>query len=84
VFIPLSFTPGQLAQVDFGEAVVCIDREQLTAQLFCLRMGYSKQTFVTVNVKLKIHNYGGLNSAKVAEKNVISEKVVLVINKIAG
>ena len=41
VFIPLSF-----AQVDFGEAAVCISREQLIAQLFCLRMGYSKQTFV--------------------------------------
>ena len=46
VFIPLSFFPGQLAQVDFGEATVCIDREQLMAQIFCLRMGYSKQTFV--------------------------------------
>jgi transposase len=46
VFIPLSFAPGQLAQVDFGEAAVCISREQLIAQLFCLRMGYSKQTFV--------------------------------------
>ena len=46
VFIPLSFAPGQLAQVDFGEATVCIDSEQLMAQIFCLRMGYSKQTFV--------------------------------------
>lgn len=46
VFIPLSFAPGQLAQVDFGEAAVCISRQQLIAQLFCLRMGYSKQTFV--------------------------------------
>jgi len=46
VFIPLSFAPGQLAQIDFGEATVCISREQLIAQLFCLRMGYSKQTFV--------------------------------------
>jgi transposase len=46
VFIPLSFAPGQLAQIDFGEAAVCISREQLIAQLFCLRMGYSKQTFV--------------------------------------
>jgi len=47
VFIPLSYTPGQTAQVDFGEAQVIIAGEKLTAQLFCLRLGYSKQPFVT-------------------------------------
>jgi hypothetical protein len=33
--------------VDFGEAQVVIAGEPVTAQLFCLRMGYSKQPFVT-------------------------------------
>lgn len=47
VFIPLEYTPGQIAQVDFGEAQVVIAGEPLTAQLFCLRLGYSKQPFVT-------------------------------------
>lgn len=47
VFIPLSYAPGQTAQVDFGQAQVVIADEQLTAQLFCLRLGYSKQPFVT-------------------------------------
>jgi len=47
VFIPLSYAPGQTAQVDFGQAQVVIAGEQLTAQLFCLRLGYSKQPFVT-------------------------------------
>jgi transposase len=47
VFIPLEYEPGRLAQVDFGEAQVIIAHEQVTAQLFCLRLGYSKQPFVT-------------------------------------
>jgi len=47
VFIPLSYAPGQTAQVDFGQAQVVIAGERLTAQLFCLRLGYSKQPFVT-------------------------------------
>jgi transposase len=47
VFIPLSYQPGQTGQVDFGEAQVIIAGEQLKVQLFCLRLGYSKQPFVT-------------------------------------
>ncbi len=35
-----------MAPVDFGEAEVIISGEQLTAQIFCLRMCYSKQAFV--------------------------------------
>jgi len=38
VFIPLVYAPGQMAQVDFGEAEVIISGEQLTAQIFCLRI----------------------------------------------
>jgi transposase len=47
VFIPLSYQPGQTGQVDFGEAQVIIAGEQIKVQLFCLRLGYSKQPFVT-------------------------------------
>lgn len=46
VFIPLSYAPGQMAQVDFGEGEVIISGQQLTAQIFCLRLCYSKQAFV--------------------------------------
>jgi transposase len=46
VFIPLSYAPGHIAQVDFGAAEAVIGGNQLTAQVFCLRMGYSKQPFV--------------------------------------
>lgn len=47
VFLPLEYAPGKVGQVDFGEVQVSIAREQVTAQLFCLRLGYSKQPFVT-------------------------------------
>jgi transposase len=47
VFIPLEYEPGKLAQVDFGEAQVIIAHEEVTAQLFCLRLGFSKMPFVT-------------------------------------
>ena len=46
VFIPLGYVPGQMAQVDFGEAEVIISGQQLISQIFCLRMCYSKQPFV--------------------------------------
>jgi transposase len=46
VFIPLAYQPGEMAQVDFGEAEVIIAGERVTAQLFCLRLCYSKQPFV--------------------------------------
>ena len=46
-FIPLDYEPGKLAQVDFGEAQVIIAHEQVTVQLFCLRLGFSKKPFVT-------------------------------------
>jgi len=47
VFVPLEYEPGQIAQVDFGEAQVILAGELVTAQLFCLRLGYSKLPFVT-------------------------------------
>lgn len=47
VFIPLAYAPGRTGQVDFGEAQVVLAGELLTVQLFCLRLGYSKQPFVT-------------------------------------
>jgi transposase/ubiquitin len=47
VFLPLDYEPGKVAQVDFGEAQVIIATKQVTAHLFCLRLGYSKQPFVT-------------------------------------
>jgi len=47
VFIPLDYPPGRIAQADFGQAQVVIAGQMLPAHLFCLRLGYSKQPFVT-------------------------------------
>jgi len=46
LFIPLQFAPGQDAQVDWGEAVVIMNQEKVTIQLFVMRMCYSRRTFV--------------------------------------
>lgn len=46
IFIPLQFEPGQDAQVDWGEAVVIMNQEKMKAQLFVMRLCYSRRTFV--------------------------------------
>jgi len=46
VYIPLSYEPGETAQVDFGEAVVNIGGERVTVQLFVMWLGYSGALFV--------------------------------------
>ena len=45
LFLPLEFDPGQDAQVDWGEAVVLMDGEHLTVQLFVMRLCFSRRTF---------------------------------------
>jgi transposase len=46
IFIPLQYEPGQDAQVDWGEAVVIMKGERVKAQLFVMRLCYSRRTFV--------------------------------------
>jgi len=46
IFIPLSYEPGEAAQVDWGEADVMMGGEQVTVQLFVMRLMYSRRTFV--------------------------------------
>jgi len=46
IFIPLQFEPGQDAQVDWGEAVFIMNQEEMKAQLFVMRLCYSRRTFV--------------------------------------
>ncbi|MDQ5851252.1 MAG: IS21 family transposase [Chloroflexota bacterium] len=45
VFLPLEFDPGQDAQVDWGEAQVIMDGQQIPVQLFVMRLCYSRRTF---------------------------------------
>jgi len=44
-FLPLEFDPAQDAQVDWGEAVASIAGQQVTVQLFVMRLCFSRRTF---------------------------------------
>jgi transposase len=46
VYIPLAFSPGEAAQIDWGTATVCIAGERTIAHLFCVRLCYSCAPFV--------------------------------------
>src|SRR5215469_4108607 len=46
VFFTLDFKPGEEAQVDWGEASVTLGAQVATVHLFCLRLAYSRATFV--------------------------------------
>lgn len=46
IYLPLSYEPGKDGQVDFGEAQVVMAGEQVTVQLFVLRLCYSRKLFV--------------------------------------
>lgn len=46
VYVPLAYEPGEVGQVDFGEAEVVIAGEQVRAQLLVVWLGYSGSTFV--------------------------------------
>lgn len=46
VYLPLEFDPGTDGQVDWGEAVVIMQGQRLTVQLFVLRLCYSRRLFV--------------------------------------
>ena len=46
VYLPLTYDPGGDAQVDWGEATVIIQGEQVVVQLFIMRLCYSRKLFV--------------------------------------
>lgn len=46
VYIPLEFDPGTDAQVDWGEGIAIIAGQQVTVQLFYMRLCYSRRLFM--------------------------------------
>ena len=46
VYLPLSFDPGRDGQVDWGEGQVVMAGQFVTAQLFVMRLNYSRRLFV--------------------------------------
>jgi transposase len=71
VYLPLEFEPGQDGQVDWGEAEVIVQDEQITVQLFVMRLCYSRRWFMMAFPKQKqeaffeghvqaFHHFGGV------------------------
>ena len=46
VFLPLEFDPGTDAQVDWGEGAVIMNGDQVTVQLFLMKLSFSRRTFI--------------------------------------
>lgn len=46
VFIPLSFNPGEAAQIDFGSAYIFLNQKQIKIKYFCMRLCFSAQIYV--------------------------------------
>ena len=46
VYLPLEFDPGVDAQVDWGEGIAIIAGEEVTVQLFYIRLCYSRRLFM--------------------------------------
>jgi transposase len=46
IYLPLTYDPGLDAQMDWGEATVIMAGEQVTVQLFIMRLCYSRKLFV--------------------------------------
>jgi transposase len=46
VYLPLEFDPGTDAQVDWGEGEIILNGEQITVQLFLMKLSYSRRTFM--------------------------------------
>lgn len=45
LYLPLSFDPGEDAQVDWGEAVVNLNGSECRVELFVMRLCYSRKSF---------------------------------------
>ncbi|MCI0398102.1 MAG: IS21 family transposase [Chloroflexi bacterium] len=46
VYLPLTFDPGGDAQMDWGEGDVILGGQQVTVQLFLMKLSYSRRTFM--------------------------------------
>ena len=45
-YLHLAFDPGELAQVDWGNALVVVNGQPVEAWMFCMRLAYSTASFV--------------------------------------
>ncbi len=59
VYIPLEFEAGTDGQVDWGEAQVLMSGEQITVQIFVMRLCYSRKMFVMAFPSQKQESFFG-------------------------
>lgn len=57
VFMPLSFDPGEEAQVDWGEATIIQNGKARKVQLFCMRLCFSKRCFVRAYERANLESF---------------------------
>jgi len=57
VFVPLSFAPGEEAQVDWGEASVIVNGRERKVQLFCVRLAHSRHAFVRAYERTNMESF---------------------------
>lgn len=57
VFMPLAYSPGEEAQVDWGEALVVLGGQERRVQLFCLKLAYSKRVFARAYARQDLESF---------------------------
>ena len=57
VFVPLSFFPGDSAQIDWGEATVYIDSKRMKVNLFCARLCHSCAPYVVAYYRQNLESF---------------------------
>lgn len=57
VFVPLSFSPGDSMQVDWGEATIYLGGERVKVNLFCARLCHSCTPFVAAYWRQNLESF---------------------------
>ena len=57
LFVPLSFSPGEAVQVDWGEAYIMLKGEKILVNYFCMRECYSSAIFVAAFLRQNLESF---------------------------
>jgi hypothetical protein len=57
IYIPLSFEPGEVMQVDWCEVSVDIDGQRHSLPVFCAVLPYSGYIYAMINLNMKMENW---------------------------
>lgn len=82
-FIPLSFSPGEAMQIDWGEAVVYINGARQTVNLFCARLCHSCLPVVIAYRRQNEENFQDAFVQTFHRLGGVPEKVIFDNGKVA-